>query len=46
MRETDIYPDFIVIDGGEGGTGAGPIEFVDHMGSPLIDGLIFAQNTY
>jgi glutamate synthase domain-containing protein 2 len=44
MVETNIYPDFIVIDGGEGGTGAGPIEFVDHMGSPLIDGLIFAQN--
>ena len=44
MSETNIYPDFIVIDGGEGGTGAGPIEFVDHMGSPLIDGLIFAQN--
>jgi glutamate synthase domain-containing protein 2 len=44
MIETNIYPDFIVIDGGEGGTGAGPIEFVDHMGSPLIDGLIFAQN--
>lgn len=44
MIETEIYPDFIVIDGGEGGTGAGPIEFVDHMGSPLIDGLIFAQN--
>jgi glutamate synthase domain-containing protein 2 len=44
MIETNIYPDFIVIDGGEGGTGAGPIEFVDHMGSPLIDGLIFVQN--
>ena len=44
MVETNIYPDFIVIDGGEGGTGAGPIEFVDHMGMPLIDGLIFAQN--
>ena len=44
MIETNIYPDFIVIDGGEGGTGAGPIEFVDHMGSPLVDGLIFAQN--
>jgi len=44
MVETNIYPDFIVIDGGEGGTGAGPIEFVDHMGTPLIDGLIFAQN--
>lgn len=44
MVETEIYPDFIVIDGGEGGTGAGPIEFVDRMGMPLIDGLIFAQN--
>ncbi len=44
MLETEIYPDFIVIDGAEGGTGAGPIEFVDHMGTPLIDGLILAQN--
>ena len=35
MVETKIYPDFIVIDGAEGGTGAGPIEFVDHMGTPL-----------
>ncbi|MDP6478912.1 MAG: FMN-binding glutamate synthase family protein [Phycisphaerales bacterium] len=45
MRTTEIYPDFIVIDGAEGGTGAGPIEFLDHMGVPLTEGLIFAQNT-
>ncbi|HJN79998.1 MAG: FMN-binding glutamate synthase family protein [Phycisphaerales bacterium] len=44
MRTTEIYPDFIVIDGAEGGTGAGPIEFLDHMGVPLTEGLIFAQN--
>ena len=34
----------IVIDGGEGGTGAGPIEFLDHMGTPLTEGLLFAHN--
>ena len=33
-----------VIDGGEGGTGAGPIEFLDHMGTPLTEGLLFAHN--
>ena len=44
MIETEIYPDFIVIDGGEGGTGAGPIEFLDHMGTPLTEGLLFAHN--
>ena len=44
MKELDIYPDFIVIDGGEGGTGAGPIEFLDHMGTPLTEGLLFAHN--
>ncbi|HJO16309.1 MAG TPA: FMN-binding glutamate synthase family protein [Phycisphaerales bacterium] len=42
--ETEIYPDFIVIDGAEGGTGAGPVEFIDHMGMPLTEGLLFAQN--
>ena len=47
MIETDIsIPTFIVIDGGEGGTGAGPIEFVDHMGAPLIDGLIFRSECF
>ena len=44
MKETGSFPDFIVIDGGEGGTGAGPKEFVDHMGTPLTEGLIFAHN--
>lgn len=44
MITTDIYPDFIVIDGAEGGTGAGPVEFLDHMGVPLTEGLLFAHN--
>ena len=44
MIETEIYPDFIVIDGAEGGTGAGPEEFLDHMGVPLTEGLLFAHN--
>ncbi len=44
MITTEIYPDFIVIDGAEGGTGAGPVEFLDHMGVPLTEGLLFAQN--
>ena len=44
MMETEIYPDFIVVDGGEGGTGAGPIEFLDHMGTPLTEGLLFTHN--
>jgi glutamate synthase domain-containing protein 2 len=35
MLETGIYPDFIVVDGGEGGTGAAPLEFTDHVGMPL-----------
>jgi glutamate synthase domain-containing protein 2 len=34
MLETDITPDFIVVDGAEGGTGAAPVEFADHMGVP------------
>jgi glutamate synthase domain-containing protein 2 len=44
MLATGIYPDFIVIDGKEGGTGAAPLEFVDHMGTPLQEGLMFAHN--
>jgi len=44
MLATRIYPDFIVIDGKEGGTGAAPLEFVDHLGMPLKDGLTFAHN--
>ncbi len=44
MLETGITPDFIVIDGKEGGTGAAPLEFMDHVGMPLRDGLNFAHN--
>jgi glutamate synthase domain-containing protein 2 len=45
MLETDITPDFIVVDGAEGGTGAAPIEFADHMGSPVQEGLNLVSNT-
>ncbi|WP_394342871.1 FMN-binding glutamate synthase family protein [Paenirhodobacter populi] len=45
MLETGITPDFIVIDGKEGGTGAAPQEFANHIGMPLIEGLTFAHNT-
>jgi glutamate synthase domain-containing protein 2 len=44
MLETGITPDFIVVDGAEGGTGAAPLEFVDHIGMPLRDGLSFVHN--
>jgi len=44
MLETGIYPDFIVIDGNEGGTGAAPLEFMDHLGMPMREGLNFAHN--
>ncbi len=44
MLETGIVADFIVIDGSEGGTGAAPLEFVDHVGTPLREGLVFAHN--
>ncbi|GAA4302082.1 FMN-binding glutamate synthase family protein [Compostibacter hankyongensis] len=44
MLETDIYPDFITIDGGEGGTGAAPPEFSNSVGMPFMDGLAFAQD--
>ena len=45
MLETGIRADFIVIDGKEGGTGASPLEFADHIGTPMREGLIFAHNT-
>jgi glutamate synthase domain-containing protein 2 len=45
MLETGIRPDFIVVDGGEGGTGAAPVEFADHMGAPMREGLLFVHNT-
>ncbi|WP_157889214.1 FMN-binding glutamate synthase family protein [Herminiimonas arsenitoxidans] len=45
MLQTGITPDFIVIDGGEGGTGAAPVEFTDHVGVPLQEALLLAHNT-
>ena len=45
MIETGITPDFIVVDGGEGGTGAAPVEFTDHVGAPLLEGLQLVHNT-
>lgn len=45
MLETQIIPDFIVVDGSEGGTGAAPIELMDYMGTPLREGLLFVHNT-
>lgn len=44
MLETGITPDFIVVDGKEGGTGAAPLEFMDHIGMPLRDGLAFVHS--
>lgn len=44
MIHLDIYPDFITIDGGEGGTGAAPQEFSNYLGAPMLDGLAFAHN--
>lgn len=44
MIELDIYPDFITVDGAEGGTGAAPQEFSNYVGAPLLDGLDFVQN--
>ena len=45
MLETNITPDFIVVDGAEGGTGAAPVEFVDHVGVPLQEGLLLVHNS-
>ena len=45
MLETGTRPDFIVVDGAEGGTGAAPLEFSDHMGMPLQEGLRLVHNT-
>jgi glutamate synthase domain-containing protein 2 len=44
MLETGLTPDFIVVDGKEGGTGAAPLEFMDHLGMPLRDGLSFVHS--
>jgi glutamate synthase domain-containing protein 2 len=44
MLQTGITPDFVVVDGKEGGTGAAPLELMDHLGMPLRDGLTFVHN--
>lgn len=44
MLQTGITPDFIIVDGSEGGTGAAPQEFEDHVGMPLTEGLMLVQN--
>jgi glutamate synthase domain-containing protein 2 len=45
MLETHILPDFITVDGGEGGTGAAPLEFSNHLGEPLESALLYVHNT-
>lgn len=44
MLAENVTPDFIVVDGAEGGTGAAPLEFADHVGMPLTEGLITVHN--
>lgn len=44
MLETNILPDFITVDGAEGGTGAAPLEFTNHVGTPLESALVFVHN--
>jgi glutamate synthase domain-containing protein 2 len=45
MLQSGTTPDFIVVDGAEGGTGAAPVEFIDHVGAPLQEGLLLVHNT-
>lgn len=45
MIDTGIKPDFITVDGGEGGTGAAPVEFSNFLGQPLYEGLTFVHDT-
>ncbi|MEO1053642.1 MAG: FMN-binding glutamate synthase family protein [Bacteroidota bacterium] len=44
MVETGILPDYIAVDGGEGGTGSAPLEFSNSIGAPLTEALIFVHN--
>ncbi|MEU0213163.1 FMN-binding glutamate synthase family protein [Streptomyces canus] len=44
MLAEGTTPDFIIVDGGEGGTGAAPLEFADHVGTPLTEGLLTVHN--
>ena len=45
MLESGTHPDFIVVDGGEGGTGAAPLEHINRIGEPLSEGLLLVHNT-
>src|SRR5437870_2700397 len=45
IKATGCIPDFISVDGGEGGTGAAPLEFTDHPGMPLHEALAFVKQT-
>jgi glutamate synthase domain-containing protein 2 len=45
MQESGILPDFIVVDGAEGGTGAAPVEFIEHVGVPMHEALMLVHNT-
>ncbi len=45
MLEEEVTPDFITVDGAEGGTGAAPVEYSDHVGMPLTEGLLTVHNT-
>ena len=44
MLQTGILPDFIVVDGSEGGTGSAPVEFSDHVGTPMQEALVLVHN--
>ncbi len=45
MLQTQILLDFVVVDGTEGGTGAAPLEFTDHVGTPLVEGLLLVHKS-
>ncbi|CAM1372326.1 FMN-binding glutamate synthase family protein [Tenacibaculum xiamenense] len=45
FADSNNYPDFIAVDGGEGGTGSAPLEFTNYIGTPLIEGLVFVNKT-
>ena len=45
MHQSGLVPDYIQVDGGEGGTGAAPLEFSNRMGCPLFEGLMFVHNS-
>ncbi|QJR82650.1 FMN-binding glutamate synthase family protein [Alteromonas pelagimontana] len=44
MHQTGVYPDFITVDGGEGGTGASPLEYSNSVGFPLREALAFVDD--